>query len=43
MGVLLELEIADTLSEAERMVKKIRPEIEIHQEFIRDLTSLYPS
>lgn len=42
MGVLLELKMADTVQEAERMVKEIRPEIEIHQEFIRDLKSLYP-
>jgi hypothetical protein len=42
-GVLLELNIAKTIVEAVNMVKKARPEVDIHPQFINDLQELYPN
>ncbi len=41
MGILLELQIAKSMEEAEKMVKEVRPEITIHPEFLKDLQTLY--
>ncbi|WP_179298702.1 hypothetical protein [Evansella halocellulosilytica] len=43
IGVLLELEFADSIDEAESMVKKIRPQVTIHPEFKEDLKALFPN
>ncbi|MCT8139123.1 hypothetical protein H1D32_16285 [Anaerobacillus sp. CMMVII] len=42
VGVLIELGIAKNIEEAINMVKKIRPEVEIHPLLISDLRELYP-
>ena len=41
IGILLELNIADTIEEAEKMIQEVRPEVQIHPEFIKDLKKLY--
>ncbi|MDT8859287.1 hypothetical protein N0O92_03510 [Alkalihalobacillus sp. MEB130] len=43
MGVLLELGLAETIQQAESMVKKVRPQITVHEEFIRDLQKIFPN
>ncbi|WP_162831777.1 hypothetical protein [Halalkalibacter akibai] len=42
-GVLLELRIADSVEKAEQMVREIRPGVELHPEFRKDLKVLYPN
>jgi hypothetical protein len=41
IGVLLELGFAETVTQAEDMVKEIRPQITIHPEFRKELEKLY--
>ncbi|WP_017729278.1 hypothetical protein [Halalkalibacterium ligniniphilum] len=43
IGVLLTLQMADSIEQAEKKVKEIRPEVEIHPEFIKDLKRLFPN
>ncbi|WP_277750948.1 hypothetical protein [Anaerobacillus alkaliphilus] len=38
----MELKAAASIEEAEKIVKAVRPEIEIHPEFKNDLKRLYP-
>ncbi len=41
-GVLLKLKIVDSVKATIKIVKDIRPEIELHPEFIQDLITLFP-
>lgn len=43
LGVLLELNIIESIEKGLQLLKEIRPEIEIHPEFIKDLKRLYPN
>ncbi|WP_199228129.1 hypothetical protein [Salipaludibacillus keqinensis] len=42
LGVLLEFNIVDSIEKGIQLMKEIRPESEIHPEFIKDLQRLYP-
>ncbi|WP_416148346.1 hypothetical protein ACM26V_19295 [Salipaludibacillus sp. HK11] len=41
IGVLLELGLANTIPEAEKAVQNVRPEVNVHEEFKKDLEKLY--
>jgi hypothetical protein len=43
IGVLLALKVADSIEQAERLIKEIRPQVEIHSEFKKDLEKLFPN
>lgn len=42
IGLLLSLKKANTIEEAEKAVKSVRPQIEIHPTFKQDLKELFP-